>query len=329
MAEVEDPSSRADALLRRGEGILAAAFLSMVARVRAAHTLSELTLLIERGQLEVLLSFVDKAAQEVAQAWAQAYGMTGEETAAFLTSKLGSRQIVVTFDRVNQVAVSQMRDNQLRILRELTQGQKQAIRDAIVDGIRRGASPIEQARAFRQAIGLTSYQVQVVENYRRALESGQNVRDRALRDRRFDRTVERARANGTELSPEQVEAMVQRYRERWLKHRAESIARTEALRAVQMGLQESYRQAIAAGEIDATWLSREWATAGDERVRHSHEAMQGQKRPWGVPFVSGAGFLLMHPGDPSAPIQEVAECRCSLGVRIQIPSSIDFSLSRA
>jgi uncharacterized protein with gpF-like domain len=53
-----------------------------------------------------------------------------------------------------------------------------------------------------------------------------------------------------------------------------------------------------------------WNTAGDERVRESHADMEGQQVPLGQPFVSGLGNDLMYPGDPSAPAEDVINCRC-------------------
>jgi hypothetical protein len=50
----------------------------------------------------------------------------------------------------------------------------------------------------------------------------------------------------------------------------------------------------------------------DERVRHSHAAMNNQVQPLEQPFISGNGNALMYPADPSAPDDEVYGCRCSL-----------------
>ena len=50
--------------------------------------------------------------------------------------------------------------------------------------------------------------------------------------------------------------MVERYRERYVKYRAEVIGRTEALRAVHAGNYEGYLQAIDEGAINREELQR-------------------------------------------------------------------------
>lgn len=52
-----------------------------------------------------------------------------------------------------------------------------------------------------------------------------------------------------------------------------------------------------------------WQSEQDARVRHTHVKADGQKRAANKPFTVG-GFKMMHPGDMTAPIQEVANCRC-------------------
>lgn len=57
------------------------------------------------------------------------------------------------------------------------------------------------------------------------------------------------------------------------------------------------------------FVARKWITMHDERVRPSHGAAHGQVREGGKPFQVGRA-LLMHPGDPTAPVEETANCRC-------------------
>lgn len=84
-------------------------------------------------------------------------------------------------------------------------------------------------------------------------------------------------------------------------------------------------------QIDTIWLSgrhqvydlvteQGWFVANDilvhnsvhdTRTRMTHRIADGQKVPMWSPFVVG-GSLMMHPGDPEAPPDEVCNCRCSL-----------------
>lgn len=52
-----------------------------------------------------------------------------------------------------------------------------------------------------------------------------------------------------------------------------------------------------------------WQSEQDARVRHTHVKADGQKRRADKPFTVG-GHKMMHPGDMTAPIEEVANCRC-------------------
>lgn len=86
--------------------------------------------------------------------------------------------------------------------------------------------------------------------------------------------------------------------------RAKAIARTEVHTAAQ------YAQDKEAEESDVP-LMRVWATAEDETVRPTHARAEGQRRAIGKPFRVG-GVLLMFPGDPSGPAEEIINCRCVL-----------------
>lgn len=55
--------------------------------------------------------------------------------------------------------------------------------------------------------------------------------------------------------------------------------------------------------------TKTWHAERDERTRHTHRKADGQTRLAGNPFTVG-GVKMMRPGDPTAPIHEVANCRC-------------------
>ncbi len=54
-----------------------------------------------------------------------------------------------------------------------------------------------------------------------------------------------------------------------------------------------------------------WLTMMDNRVRPAHAQTEGQTVPINQPF-NVAGYQMMYPGDPSAPLQLVARCRCRM-----------------
>jgi len=309
-------------LVANAEPEFRARFLAVVAAIRDRYTLGRLVDLIEAGRTEEVFRFVEAAAKQLGMAWSGTYTGAGFEAATAANRALAS--VHVAFDQTNARALTAIRSNQLRLVREFSNEQRRATQQALIEGVRAGANPIEQARAFRQSIGLTSYQERAVANYRRALQAGSSdALTRELRDRRFDRTVSAAVDGNTALTGAQIDAMVERYRERYIKYRAEVIARTESLTAAHEGANEAFKQAVESGDVQAGQIQRTWNTAEDARVRDSHDAMDGQVVE-GVdePFVSGDGNRLRYPGDPAAPPEDRIQCRCSVSTRI-LPAPSD------
>lgn len=312
-----DLSSRLFDLISRAEPRVRNALYAAILAARDERTLDELAALIEAGDFD---GAIERAAQvgavRLAEAYAAVYTLSAQSTAKALSDAL---EIAVGFDQVNFRAVDQMQRARLEFIREFTAEQRLATRAALLDGIERGLNPRDQAREFRRSIGLTLRQERAVQNYRRLLEQGSSeALDRQLRDRRFDRTVARAIREGKPLSRAQVDRMVERYSERYVKYRAEVIGRTEALRAVHQGNVEMYQQAIDAGQVRQDQLERTWVSAKDERVRGSHRRLNGLVRGFDDTFPGDEGPIRF-PGDPDAPAAETVQCRCALTTVIAGP----------
>ena len=311
-----DPAKRLASLLARVEPGMRIALLNAIVTAKASIGLEELVMLIEEGRLQEAIDAAARAGSvRLAEGYAAVYTIAGKEGAEFLTDVL---DVVVDFDQVNVRAVQVMQGERLRLINEFTAEQRRATREAMVDGITRGLNPVEQARNFRQSIGLTAKQQAAVQNYRRLLDAGSSeALTRELRDRRFDRTVRRAVRTGEPLTQAQVDRMVDRYSERYVRYRSEVIARTESLRAVHQGTEEAYLQAIDQGALVPDQLERQWHDAHDARVRSSHRNLNGMVRRIGETF-PGANGPLRFPGDPSAPASESVQCRCVLSTRIGV-----------
>ncbi len=313
MAEFEYDSSRIDALLTKAEAIFRQSFMRAVDQIRDTVTLGELELLLGQGRFDEALLQAELAAVNLSNAYVTAYLLAADDVMAFISGSIG---IEVNFDRVNTRAVQHMREASLRLIQQFTSGQRSATRAALVAGIRLGLNPREQARLFRQSIGLTTRQVAAVSNFRRALEAGSaRALSFQLRDKRFDRTIQSAVTSGEPISQGKIDDMVDQYHKRSLAARAETIARTEALGAVHQGSDQGFREAVSQGLIDEE-LTQVWHTAGGPRVRHpSHTFMNGQIRVFGEPFLSGTGNRLRYPGDQRAPASDVIKCRCAKSTR--------------
>ena len=306
MADIIDPASRLQKLIAKQSPRFAAGFQLLVRQIKEAADLSVIADLIEAGRLEEAFS--------TGNLYVDSFMAAANDTASFLNTNVAG--IVVDFDQTNPFALRVARDNQLRLVREFGATQRMATREALIDGIKTGANPLQQARNFRDSIGLTERQVKAVNNYRRLLNEGdQAVFDRALRDKRFDSTIRQSMADGKPLTRTQVNRMVDRYRERYVKYRSNVIARTEALKSVHQGKNAMYAQAIADGQLDPNNLSQEWETSLKQNVRDSHADMHGQVQPWGQLFISGAGNATEHPGAFGVPEEDI-QCVCAVGTRI-------------
>lgn len=314
MTEFVDPASRLEALILKMEPRFRSRFLEVVKSIKDQTSLVTLSELIQAGRMDEVLQVVETVGLRMSSTFNEVMAISGQQTAQGIAANLN---VLIDFNQINQGALSVMQSNQLRLVNSFAAEQRAATREALIDGIRRGANPLDQARAFRGSIGLTRYQQQIVNNYRRNLEQlSARALSRQLRDARFDRTVGRAIRDGQPLSPDQIERMVGRYQDRWVKYRSEVIARTESLRSVHAGNREMYRQAVEAGTLLDTDLVREWNTSQLPNVRDSHEFMHGQRRKgMDEPFVSGAGNALLMPGDSSAPPEETAQCVCAVTTR--------------
>jgi HK97 family phage portal protein len=86
--------------------------------------------------------------------------------------------------------------------------------------------------------------------------------------------------------------------------RAERIARTEVIGASNAGALQAMKDLGAVG--------KEWLTSRDDRVRETHDAMDGQVVGVGESFLSPDGETLQYPGDQSAGPGAVINCRCTV-----------------
>lgn len=306
---------RIENAIRFAESSIRRQFLDLVRQAKDRLDLTEIAELLEAGRVDDALSESLLVMQQMGSVVVNVTITSAAASSAYISGVMG---VPVVFDQVNDRAVRMLQEANLRVIREMTSSQIEAIRQALIDGTTRGLNPRQQAVAFRDAIGLTARQEQAVANYRTMLEElNPEAFTRTLRDRRFDPTVRRAIQSGDALSSEQIDRMVERYREQTLRYRSEVIARTEALRAVHEADEEAFQQAMDSGDLEEDEIIQTWSTARDERVRGSHRPMNGQRRRLGEPFVTGNGYSIRYPGDSRAPASETIQCRCVLARRIQ------------
>lgn len=285
--------------------------------LRDQNTLDDIEDRLRAGDYDNVVEDLQEAAEKFAAETHSAYVTSGKTTAEWLDKQLPDS--LVRFDQTNHLAVARAKSNQLELVGGLKDEQRVMLNQVLVDGTRNGTNPREMARDIRDSIGLAPNQEEAVRSYRRALENGDwsNALGRELSSGHSDRAIVAARKAGRTLSAEQVDTAVERYRQNFLTHRAETIARHEALRNVHQGNEDAFQQAIDRGDLDADTLESEWVPAPKTRyARKDHQAMKGQKRKFGEPFETPRGVKLRYPGDPDAPISETAGCRCQKTTRV-------------
>lgn len=302
-------------LLARRERSIRDTFEQFVKDANSPESVRRINELLEAGDVEAALDFVDSLIVRFANVLPGVYASAGLDAAKRIAEQLGVPSVTVSFDPSDPISAEKIRQNRLEFIRQVTESQRDAIRQAVGEAFEQGAGPRQTARMFRDAIGLTGRQEAAVRNYRRLLEQGSaQALARDLRDKRFDSRV--ARADEEPLSNQQIDRMVQRYRERYRQFRAETIARTEGVRAMSVGQDEALRQVTEQVDIDPSRVRRVWNRTADARTRDAHDVMQGQEVGLNEPFVDGEGNQLMFPGDPSAPPSTTIQCRCVLTTRL-------------
>lgn len=322
-------------LLDRLSPQVAAAFEASVQNIRSDVRLRALEDALRRQDVAAVLEVLgleDAYFAPLDRALREAYAQGGDWAMAEfvrMAARQGANTVRARFGSRNPRAEEWLRQQSSRLIVEITEDQRQTVREAIERSLSRGDGPRTTAldlvgrtnRATGQReggiVGLTNQQSRWADNALDELLSGDPARmarylKRKARDRRFDRTVARAIREGRPVPASDARRIVARYRQRLLKVRGDTIARTEVLQSLHEAQNEGLRQLVDSGKVDQDAVEMEWDAASDSATRDSHRAMDGQRRRLGEPFQSGLGSLMQYPGDTSlgAPAEDVISCRC-------------------
>jgi hypothetical protein len=283
---VHDLADRARATVKR-------AFLAAVAslpdiavtplrqalRARDLSRLLELIAPVERGLQHALKAgdFVD--------ALEDTYLKVARESGVRLAAALRRAPVALgfRFDMTNPRAVEFLAGYQGDLIRELTKETVGGIMDVIRDGYDTGFGALEMERQIlsKPGFGLTARQRKSVERYHQTLLEGGVPPDRALAQRGV-------------------------YERKVLSFRAETIARTETIRAAEYGRYESWRQAADQGLFDVGTTRVGWIVTPDDRlcpICRSIKSMNPDGVPFGQEFLAPGNRRLRNP--PAHP-----RCRC-------------------
>lgn len=318
-----------------------------------AVTLSALVEALKTGSLAKVMAVLDTAMSAASMAKVE-QALLGGATAAGISTAGNIARITRTefqFGVLNPRLIGWLQTYSLGLIRDIDDKTREAIRNAAIDGMRAGKSPIDTARQIREVVGLTPRQAAAVANYRKELErfhlkrsadgyglgspidrvNGRQVfrpdedgspkdgiDQRRLRDFRYDGELKAALANGKPLTKAQIDKMVDAYARKYLKYRSETIAKTEAMRTTNMGVHESWQQAIDTGKAPEALVRRMWKVAKDERLCSDCAPVPSLNPKRGVKmgqtFVTPRGPHLLPPLHPN--------CRCSVFIRLWEPSQL-------
>lgn len=221
---------------------------------------------VAAAEMEAIDAGVGAAAGTAGAGVAGVAGDIAADVAVSSPAATPSAAIPLTFDAIEPSFVAQQQQAQSAFIQRLADGIEAVIDQDIRQGLTNGMSVDQVARTIKQTIGLTDRQAAAVENFRRLLTEGDPAAlQRALRDRRFDASVQRL-INGEMLDQDKIDRMVARYAERYQAHRAATIARTETARAANAGRRAAWSQYQSRKGLPNDGIRRFWLTAFDEAV---------------------------------------------------------------
>lgn len=146
--------------------------------------------------------------------------------------------IGMTFDATNPAAIAWAHDHAAELIKEISDHVQDAIRLTVVQSFEEGIAPRDVAKLIRSNIGLTDRDAGAVMKKQIAwLADG--------------------------VAPEKATARAERYADKLLRSRADTIARTEGMRAANEGQRQLWDQAVDAGLVDAATQQKVWIATDD------------------------------------------------------------------
>lgn len=242
---------------------------------------------------------------------------------ALVTATTMPERIRPAFNLVNPRAVASAKKHAGRLVREITDEQRQTVNRLVARGIREGIEPRKTAKLLAESIGLTRHQEGIVNRFREVHAHG--IRDRAVAGERLtakQRKRLRQLQSAAPRTERDLDVLGAKYRARKLRERAMSIARTETIRASADGQQTAWDEAGKQGLIIRDETRQNWMYTQDSRTECACKSIP-PLNPGGVPLGKpfrmrdcrgGGGIkLVMRPGDPHP------MCRCVLYVTFVEP----------
>jgi len=329
------PTNRAtiNAFLRELEGPVKRAFSEAVNSAKGRANITQLVAAIESGNVDAIMAasgFSEGMWAGMTEQIRSAYAKGG----AFALTNSVPKKYGMTFNINNPRAETWLRNNSSQLITgSLRTQQIEAIQTMLQSGMARGANPRSMAldivgrisketgRRAGGVIGLSGPQAKALDHMRDILKNDPRayfIKDRltgkmnprfTLADRRFNSTIEKAIASKTPIPAAMREKIAARYEDRLLKHRGDTIGRTEALRAMNESADEALRQVVDEGLAPSNSIVRIWRHSFSQNEREGHLMMDGTEARLDEYFTNPlTGAVLKYPGDGDP--SETINCRC-------------------
>lgn len=258
----------------------------------------------------------------------------------------GGGSLQFRFDMTNPRAEARIRTEAATRVAGYVEEQIKTARRVIADGYQRGEGPQQIAtdiagrinpiskRREGGIVGLSDPQAGYVDSMRARLLSGDPAEmlkvlgrfkdgkwvegsGMTLRDRRFDRTIQKAireiaAGKPNPLTRDKIDEMTAKYSDRLLARRAEDIARTETASGVEMARAEATKQALDKAGLPDDAVTKTWIHQGGIRHARDWHLSMNNKTVQGIdtPFHLPNGSIMQHPHDPDGGVENNANCRC-------------------
>ncbi len=304
----------------QAEPRLARAVTASVQRVRAAVSLDDVRRAVVTGNpasIQQAIHWDDKLAPSLPNVYvphvrkAAVEPLIDDISSVMLNVMQDAGKVVLGFDVKSPTAIDRAYLQSAQLVSGITRTTQAGIQQAVGHAVSVGETPATIAANIRDSIGLTPQQATAVANYRMGLNGV------ALGDTSPEALLARFTLSGPiglqGLSSARIDKMVQQYADRQLTLRANTIARTETLRAANDGARDAWQAGVADGLLnpDAQMV---WIVTEDDDLCDDCVEMDGQ-----VMDVTEDGPPL-HPN-----------CRCTVGIaaeqgapmELRTPESID------
>lgn len=333
------------ALIARMEPQLQRAFLTAIVRIRGGVDWRRLNAALVERDVERAVAAIGIENGDFLELWTaarEAYIASARATVETLSISgvTAADAVGIRFDMTNPRAEAYLAVDAARMVQQVADDTRQAVRETILVGYQDGRGPRDIAtdiagrvvggQRVGGVVGLDAQRARRLAIVAAAMRTAEGVRDLVIEHRdgalgiRYkvnaatERAILAAYRKGTAVPEATRIRSEDQYRNALLKARADTIAITETGMAVAAGKLEEWRQVLdKLGRSEAD-VEKTWQAGNAKEPRWWHKAANGMKvSGLNAPFQLANGAELRCAHDPAAPIGETARCHCMTSFRLK------------